>query len=119
VDILHAQAVTPQAWRVVGHVAADLGGADCLALYHPPLGRWSVCSEETAERLRAKDPIAAVFLEFHQAPVIPIDDDPRLKAAEEEAKRRFPEFDAAFHAKNGDGFAVKAPVSANGNTEHI
>jgi uncharacterized protein YegJ (DUF2314 family) len=45
-------------------------------------------------------------------------DDPRFKAAEAEAKRRWPEFAAAFNAKKpGDIFIVKARFTQGRNEE--
>jgi uncharacterized protein YegJ (DUF2314 family) len=46
------------------------------------------------------------------------DDDPRMAAAVIEAKKRLPEFVAAFSkAKDGYQFSVKAPFSDPGNSE--
>jgi uncharacterized protein YegJ (DUF2314 family) len=119
-DIVHAQAATPEAYRVAARVLAKLIDADCLALYHPPSNRFAPCKpDETKAKLNSDDPIKAVFRELTEVPVIPIDDDPRLKSAEAEARGRFTEFAAAFQKRDGDRFAVKASITANGNTEHI
>ncbi len=119
-DIVHAPAATNEAYRITARVLARLIGPDCVALYHPPLNRFVPCkAEETAEKLRSGDPVRAVFRDVGEAPVVPIEDDPRLKAAEAEARRRFSEFEIAFTKKLGSGFAVKALVSAPHNAEHI
>lgn len=120
-DILHAGAATPEAYRLVGRVLARLVDTNCLALYHPPLNRWVTCSiDETAERLRTDNPIQAVFGEMTEAPVIPFEDgDPRLETAKADAKRRFSEFETAFQNKDGTDFAIKAQISSDGNLEHI
>jgi uncharacterized protein YegJ (DUF2314 family) len=119
-DILNAQAATPDAYRIVGRVLARLVDDDCLALYYPPLNQFAPCKpDEMVTKLNSDDPINAVFREVTEVPVIPIDDDPRLRAAEAEARRRFPEFEAAFQKKDGSRFTVKALITANGNSEHI
>jgi uncharacterized protein YegJ (DUF2314 family) len=119
-DILYPKAATPEAYRLAARVLANLIDEDCLALYHPPLNRLAPCSmEETAARLRTDDPIKAVFREITEIPVIPADDDPRLRAAEAEAQRRFPEFEAAFRDRKGTRFAVKTRLTRLGNAEHI
>jgi uncharacterized protein YegJ (DUF2314 family) len=64
--------------------------------------------EETPAKLRSDDPIKAVFVEITEIPVVPIGDDPRLQAAEAEARRRFQEFET-----------VKTLVTVSGNSEHI
>jgi len=119
-DILNPKAATPEAYRVVARVLANLIDADCLALYHPPTNQLVPCSiDETAAKLKAPDPINATFHEITQIPVIPIDDDPRLRDAEAEAKRRFSEFETAFRRRNGTGFAIKTQVTSHGKSEHI
>ncbi len=119
-DVLKNEGATPAAYRVVARVMANFAGPDCLALYHPPLNRLVPCTEETVEKLKSDDPIKAVFQDPDLVPVIPIDDDdPRLKAAEAEARRRFPEFEAAFTKKDGTDFSIKARISNETNSEHI
>jgi len=51
--------------------------------------------------------------------VMPIDDDPRMKAAEANARTQFGKFEAAFHKQDGEDFSIKAAISGGGNTEHI
>jgi uncharacterized protein YegJ (DUF2314 family) len=120
-DIAQAEAATPEAYRVAARVLANLIDADCVALFHPPLARWVPCSmDETVANLRSDDPIAAVFGEMSQAPVIPIEeDDPRLIAAGNEARQRFAEFESAFQNKDGSHFAIKMKLASGDNAEHI
>jgi len=118
-DVLKNREATSAAYRVVARVMANFAGPDCLALYHPPLNRLVPCTEETVERLKSDDPIKAVFQDLDLVPVIPIEDDPRLRSAEAEARRRFPEFEAAFTKKDGTNFSVKARISSETNSEHI
>ena len=119
-DILHPpEAASTDNYRIVARFLSHLVGDDCLALYHPPLCRFATCTEGTLESLRGDDPIQALFGAWQEAPVIPIDDDPRLKAAEAEARRRFGEFEEAVQNHDGDGFSVKVAITVDGNTEHI
>ncbi len=119
-DIVHPQAATADAYRVIAKVLAHFIDSDCLALYYPPDGQFAPCiADQTIEKLKSDDPVKAVFREVTEVPVIPIDDDPRLKAAEDEARRRFSEFASAFDKKDGTGFAIKARITKGGNSEHI
>ena len=120
VDIIHPQAATPEAYRVVARVLAHFVDSDCLALYSPTLNRFVPYQEdETAAKLQSDDPVNAIFHQGGQVPVVALDDDPRLKSAEEEARRRFSEFETAFEKKDGTKFAIKARISSDGNSEHI
>jgi len=73
-----------------------------------------------AEQLRGAD-VLAVFHRLVRVPVVPIgDDDPAMEAAVEEARRRWPEFVAAFDSRRAEqNFAVKAPFSDGKNTEFM
>jgi uncharacterized protein YegJ (DUF2314 family) len=64
-------------------------------------------------------PITALFREATTIPVIPVDNDPRMEAAEAEASRRFSEFETAIRQRDGKGFAVKILITRNDNSEHI
>jgi uncharacterized protein YegJ (DUF2314 family) len=56
----------------------------------------------------------ALFEEPTNAPVMEMsNDDPRMVAAIVEARKRWPEFVAAFQASGPEGFAVKATFSDN------
>lgn len=119
-DIVHPQAATTEAYRVVAKLLAHFIDSDCLALYYPPLGQFAPCvPDQTIEKLKSDDPVKAVFREITEVPVIPIDDDPRLRAAEDEARRRFSEFASAFDKKDGTGFSIKTRITSHGNSEHI
>lgn len=119
-EILHPEAVTPDNYRIVGRVLAGLIGPECAALYHPESNRLVPADlDQTIEQLRADDPIGAVFGSLPHIPVILIDDDPRLKAAEAEARRRFPEFEAAFRQGRAVDFSVKASLASGESSEHI
>jgi uncharacterized protein YegJ (DUF2314 family) len=52
--------------------------------------------------------------------VLPVSgDDPRMVAAVAECRRRWPEFVAAFEARSGEHFTVKAPITHGDHTEFI
>lgn len=119
-DILRPAKGDAEAYRLVGRFLAESCDDDCLALYHPESNRMVACSAgETVERLRSEDPVKALFEQLVDVPVVPIDDDPRLKAAEAEARRRFPEFATALETDTGKRFSVKARISRQGKAEHI
>ena len=110
-EILHPEAVSPENYRIVGRLLAGLIGPECVALYHPESNRLVPADlDQTIEQLRSDDPIGAVFGTSPHVPVILIEDDPRLKAAEAEARRRFPEFEAAFRLGRAVDFSVKASL---------
>lgn len=119
-EILHPEAVSPENYRIVGRVLAALIGPECVALYHPETNRLIPADlDQAIEQLRSDDPIGGVFGVSPYVPVILIDDDPRLKAAEAEARRRFPEFEAAFRLGRAADFSVKASLASGENSEHI
>jgi uncharacterized protein YegJ (DUF2314 family) len=120
IDVVRPTPPSPEHYRAVARLAAGLVGSDCLALYHPP--REAVVpyrGEETLAQLRSDDPIGALFEDAGGVPVIEVGEDPRMKAAESEAQRRFPEFEAAFQAGAGEGFSVKTAISRGEKLEHI
>ena len=70
-------------------------------------------------RVSPVEPVKAAVPEVGGTAVLTVAQDSRLQAAEAEARRRFPEFAAAFQNGAGSGFAVKAQLVANGVREHI
>lgn len=111
---------TAQEYQTIGKILAELEGPDWLALYHPPTDSFiPYIEKETVAHLRAQDPIESLFHNPTVSPVIPIDDDPRMKAAEAEAKRRFPEFKAAFAKRSSEFFSIKTLIKRGSKGEHI
>jgi uncharacterized protein YegJ (DUF2314 family) len=104
--------------RLAAALAAD--GDDVIAVYHPPSGRIAPWDASLREKLASAEPLSA-FTEPAQVPVIQVESDsPAMVAAVEEARRRWPEFVAAFRAASKpDRFSVKAPVTEGENTEFI
>lgn len=106
-----------KAYRYIGKLHAEMIDENCLAIFLPDRSRLYPMEPGMEAKLRADDPLAA--LEAHlPLPVIQVaDDDPRMRAAVDEARRRWPEFIRAFDRRDGnDSFAVKAPIS---DAEHI
>ncbi len=89
-------------------------------LFQPEDSRLIQWDADLESRLRKGENLDDLFTSPH-VPVVRIsDDDPRMKAAVEEAKRRWPEFVAAFKARQpGGNYAVKAAITRGDNTEFI
>jgi uncharacterized protein YegJ (DUF2314 family) len=106
--------------RLLARIAADMADEDCLLLIVRPAALAYHYSAETLEALRSEDPLKALQAAL-AVPVIPVaDDDEKMIAARDEARRRFGEFKASFAAgKAGVKHSIKAPVSAGGNREFI
>ena len=108
------------AYKQIARLIAELAGDDCLAVYCPENGHLNSFDPSLIAGLKGENPLE-VFQQITQLPVIQIaDDDPELEAAVAEARRRWPEFVAAFNTRQPDHhFAVKAPVTRKDNTEFI
>jgi uncharacterized protein YegJ (DUF2314 family) len=103
----------------IARLIAELADDDVLAIYHPESGRLNAWASELEEKLRGPDPLRD-FATPLNPPVLTVDnDDPRLQAAVAEARRRYPEFVAAFKAGDGENFSVKAPIRAGDRREFI
>lgn len=106
--------------RMIGKVAAELADERCLALVVTHTEGTFVYTPELLEALRSDDPVGSLSPGY--APVTEIaPDDPDLRRAEEEARSRWGEFEAAFRnpAPNQSIFSVKLPISDSKTTEHI
>jgi uncharacterized protein YegJ (DUF2314 family) len=108
-----------EAYPAIAKLFVELLDDDCLAVFAPETGSILPYEPELAEKLRGPNPLAA-FHEVTYAPVVQVaDDDPRMKAAVDEARRRWPEFVSAFSSRAGEHFSIKAPVTVDDNTEFI
>src|SRR5207245_368362 len=90
-------------------------------IYCPELGRCNEYAPAVLDALRNGQPLS-LFDEPTFAPVVEVSsDDPRMVAAVEEGRRRWPEFVAAFNARNSPEqmFAVKARFSDGKNEEFM
>lgn len=109
-----------QAYPYIGQLLAELVDDNCLGVYCPESERLNVNSPELVEKLRGPNPLEELT-EPLNAPIVQIaDDDPRMKAAVDEARRRFPEFLEKFQRRGGDDqFVIKAPIRSGENCEYI
>lgn len=87
-------------YRMMGPLVAELTGTQAAALFVAGAGFWAVWEEALADMLRGPDPLAAfdrggVAVSFD----VP-DEEPALVRAAEEARRRWPEFVAAFRSRS-------------------
>lgn len=122
VDLLHPlpEADLMATYRAIGRLVAELIDDNCLTVYGPESAKMVVYSPELEEQLRGDEPLTALNY-FPSPPVIEIrEDDPEMKAAAAEARRRWPEFVTAFESREPDDiFSVKARVSDGTNSEFI
>jgi len=110
------------AYRLIARLLAELADENCLAVVEPVEGRVFLYDPTTEEKLRSDDPLEALC-DWYYPPVLVIEaDDPEMQAAVNEARRRWPDFVAAFearHDQHGDEeppFLVKAPFT---DGEHV
>jgi uncharacterized protein YegJ (DUF2314 family) len=97
-----------QVYGDIGKILAELADHDCLAILAPALDLMQAWDPEMEATLRGPQPLDAVR-KLGQVPVLQISgDDPRMIAAVAEARRRWPEFVAAFEQRHPEqNFAVK------------
>lgn len=108
-----------ECYRLCGRLISRLIDDNTLAVILPDQDLMYPNTEELETLLQSDDPLEAVTGQVY-APVIPVsDEDPRMIAAVAEARRRWPEFEAAFETGEGRGFSVKNPLTRAGNTEFI
>jgi uncharacterized protein YegJ (DUF2314 family) len=117
---LHDKNAAPEsAYPRIARLIAELAGPDCVGLFQPGPGRISVWDEALENKLRGPDCLEAFGVEAN-VPVIGVeDDDPRMKAAVEQARARWPEFVEAFQKRDGENFSIKAPITADNRREFI
>lgn len=105
--------------RLVYELAGD--GNDILAVMRPETGQINLWGDDVLEVLLQP----RGFDEFNRVRSAPAvlevpSDDPAMLAAVAEARARWAEFVAAFHARaEGDHFTVKAPITRGETTEFI
>lgn len=110
------------AYRFVGRLLAELADGNVLAVVDPAAQQVFAYDPETERKLRSDDPRAELRKAYF-VPVIQISDkDPAMIAAVEEARRRWPEFVAAFEQRLLDvkaPFTIKAPIGPEGSEEFM
>jgi uncharacterized protein YegJ (DUF2314 family) len=106
----------PYIFRLIRELADD----DTLAILRPETGQINLWNEEVAKSLGSMDPLED-FATPTQAPVISVsDEDPRMKAAIDEARRTFDTFRQHWAARGAeDAFLVKVPIRDGKNSEII
>lgn len=123
-DALGVDGTTPEHevldwYRRLGKLFAELLDENCLLIYLPDSGLAYPMNEDTEMALRSADPLRALQ-ETLTLPIIEVSaDDPLMQQAVEKARQGWPKFVAAYEARAGKNFSVKAPVSHAGNTEFI
>ncbi len=106
-------------YRRLGRLFAELLDERCLLILLPDSSAAFPINEDTEAALRSKDPVAALEKTLN-VPVIAVsDDDPLMLQAVQKARDNWPKFLAAYEAKAGQDFAVKAPITRSQNTEFI
>lgn len=108
------------AYRHMAALAAELLDDDCLAVCCPGERLIHVCDGGTSDRLQSPQPIKALERSGSPPVVAVCDDDPKMKQAVGEARRRFEEFVTAFENRiEGQLFSVKAPMRDGRSTEFM
>ncbi len=106
-------------YQRLGKLFAELLDDHSLLIYLPDTGRAYPINEETESALRSPDPITALQ-ETLTVPIIQVsNDDPLMVQAVEKAREGWPTFIAAFEARAGTDFSIKAPITRDENTEFI
>ncbi|PYV68279.1 MAG: hypothetical protein DMG96_36850 [Acidobacteria bacterium] len=114
VDLMHPKdpggSVKQNCYRRMCALAAEFVDANCMAASFPETGHFRPYDGELKNVLRSDHPLKAVT-QWEQVPVVMIEeDDAKLRGATEEARKRWPEFVAAFRERKADQpFSVKAP----------
>jgi uncharacterized protein YegJ (DUF2314 family) len=125
IDVLHwfgDDEIPDQAYRLIARLLAEIADDNVLAVLDPDAGQVFCYDPEMERKLRSENPLAELR-EGYYVPIIGIsDDDPELQAAVAEARRRWPEFVAAFEARSSsedDHYSVKAPFGDDDNVEFM
>ena len=121
VELLHTDAgIIENPYRMIGLLSAALTGSDCLAVWIPSRQRLYPFDSTIPDKLRSLDTLGALRKQ-KTVPVLGLaPNDPRLLAAVREARRRWPEFVAAFEQRDsGQIFSAKIPLREKGRTEYM
>lgn len=114
VDLMHpknpGRKLKQRCYRRMCALAAEFVDDDCMAASFPETGQFRPFDTELKDALKADNPLKAVAGRV-DVPVIMIEeDDPKLQAATEQARRRWPEFVKAFRNRQPNQmFSIKAP----------
>jgi uncharacterized protein YegJ (DUF2314 family) len=105
-------------YRRLGRLFAELLDENALLIYLPDSGLAYLINDDAKASLQSKDPVRALQ-ETMMVPIIEVSDGALLARAVEKARQGWPQFVAAYEAKAGENFSVKAPITRAGNTEFI
>jgi uncharacterized protein YegJ (DUF2314 family) len=113
-----AKNVKEACYQRMARLAAEFVDNNCLGVYVPETGHLRPYDDDVIKALRSNQPLKEIE-EWGTPPVNMFDDDdPRLRGAVVEARRRWPEFLQAFELRSPDQvFSVKAPFTDGDHTE--
>lgn len=106
------------AYRDMGKIAAALAQPDALAIYSPEEGQLSVYNESVGTAMKGDDPLM-IFDGASDHTVSVSDNDPRMKEAQQKARKAWPEFARAYQAKAGTNFAVIGRIVEGDDSEYM
>jgi len=106
------KSVKDDCYQRMCRLAAEFVDENCMGVFLPETGHMRPYDDDIIDALKSGRPLRELE-RWGKPPVMSIDDDdPRLRAGVEEAKRRWPEFVQAFEHRSPDQiFSVKAPFS--------
>jgi uncharacterized protein YegJ (DUF2314 family) len=106
-------------YRPIATLFAELLDDNCLLIYLPDCSLAFPINEDTESALRSQDPVRALR-ETLTVPIVAVsDEDPLMEKAVAQAHADWPKFVAAFEARAGKNFSVKAPITRADVTEFI
>ncbi|HUO09095.1 MAG TPA: DUF2314 domain-containing protein [Phycisphaerae bacterium] len=115
-----SQQDTDAAYVAIGQLTAELADPDPLALVSTPTGKIVDYDRCFLKLLRTGNAQEVFKLGSPDRIIGTKPDDPELAAAADEARRRFPEFLAAFAKRQkGQGFGIKKAFNEAGKVEHM
>lgn len=111
-----------KAYRAIGRLLAELADDNVLAVLDVAAQQIFCYDPETERKLRSDNPLEELR-EMYYSPIISVSaDDPQMQAAVAEARERWPEFVAAFEARDPSAelpFMVKAPFGNGDDVEFM
>ncbi|MFN2378282.1 MAG: DUF2314 domain-containing protein [Candidatus Binatia bacterium] len=104
----------------IGKIAAALASPDAMAVYSPEAGQLSAYNDGVAKAMVGNDPLEIFDDASGDSESIAIsDNDPEIRAAQEKARKAWPEFARAYETKSGKNFAVIGRIAEGDNAEHL
>lgn len=121
VDFVSAAANVPKArvYQLLARLAAEFIDDETLVLFSPEYRRAVIADKMLPRQLRLVDPLQ-VFFATRKPPLLQVKrDEPAMEQAVAEARRRWPEFVAAFVSrKTTHRFAIKRGFTAPADSHH-